>query len=226
MGQYADQRMAAEMAKWKVKGASIAIVDAQRVVFANGCGQAATPDTTYRVGSISKLLTATEVMRRVERGEIDRDGPFSGQLPGFRIRGLSAGGKPLTVRSMLAHHSGLPSDQLKGMWLPQRVRVSLAPSADAEASVLLRQRLDTRICEPEAPIHLLEGSAGPGRRLSPPGNEKSLEIVSGCQIQEFFHPDLLRLNEIRPRVVRWSHLPARFHSRTSSGCTQGASQWV
>lgn len=126
VGQYADQRMAAEMAKWKVKGASIAIVDDQRVVFAKGygladdtSGQAATPDTTYRVGSISKLLTATEVMRRVERREIDLDGPFSGQLPGFRIRSLSAGGKPLTVRSMLAHHSGLPSDQLKGMWLPE-----------------------------------------------------------------------------------------------------------
>ncbi len=88
VGEYLDWRIPSELRRWNVKGVSIAVVDDQRVILAKGYGLAdeanaipALPDTVYRVGSISKLLTATEVMRRVESGEIDIDGSLSAQLP-------------------------------------------------------------------------------------------------------------------------------------------------
>lgn len=128
VGEYLDWRIPSELRHWNVKGVSIAVVDDQRVIWEKGYGLAdeanaisASPDTVYRVGSISKLLTATEVMRRVERREIDIDGSLSAQLPGFSIKNRFPESKPVTVRSMLAHHSGLPSDYLKGMWLPNPI---------------------------------------------------------------------------------------------------------
>lgn len=45
------------------------------------------------------------------------DAPVAAQLPGFRIRNRFGATQPMTVRSLLAHHSGLSSDILKGMWV-------------------------------------------------------------------------------------------------------------
>src|SRR5512138_1522341 len=63
---YISRLIRYEMAKHRVTGLSIALVDDQRVVWADGFGYAdaarevhATPETVYRAGSISKLFTAT-----------------------------------------------------------------------------------------------------------------------------------------------------------------------
>lgn len=122
LGAYLDWMIGAEMKKANVAGLSIAIIDDQKIVWAEGYGFAdtagvpTTPDTLYRVGSISKLLTATEVMQEVDHGNIALDGTLASQLPGFSIRSRFTDAKPITVRALLAHHSGLPSDYLKGMW--------------------------------------------------------------------------------------------------------------
>ena len=67
---------------------SIALVDADGVVWAGGFGEqspgvAATAETVYRVGSVSKLFTDIAVMQLAERGEIDIDAPVRTYLPGF-----------------------------------------------------------------------------------------------------------------------------------------------
>ena len=149
LGEYLDWMINAEMRKSKVAGLSIAIVDGQRVVWAKGYGFAdrekdvpATPDTLYRVGSVSKLLTATEIMRRVEPGEIDLDAPLATQLPGFSIRSRFSDNKPITVRSLLSHHSGLPSDRMHGMWTKQPV--SLATLQEQLQSDYLAEPPQTR----------------------------------------------------------------------------------
>jgi CubicO group peptidase (beta-lactamase class C family) len=132
LGKYLDWMISDEMGKAKAAGLSIAIVDGQRVVWAKGYGFSdkekglpATPDTLYRAGSVSKVLTATEIMRRVERGEIALDAPLATQLPGFSIHSKFPDGKPTTVRSLLAYHSGLPSDRLQGMWTNNPVSLSI-----------------------------------------------------------------------------------------------------
>jgi serine beta-lactamase-like protein LACTB len=91
---------------------SIALVDDQKVVWAEGFGYAdpeakkpATPETVYRVGSVSKLFTDVAVMQLVERGTLDLDAPVTKYLPDFKP--VNPFDKAITLRQMMAHRSGL-----------------------------------------------------------------------------------------------------------------------
>ncbi|HOS42574.1 MAG TPA: serine hydrolase domain-containing protein [Armatimonadota bacterium] len=106
----------------KIKGMSIAVVDDQQIVWAEGFGTAdvffrnkATAETVYAAGVLSKLLTATAVMRLDEQNKLGIDRPLSRYLPQFAIKSRF-GNQEITVRSVLCHHSGLPSDWLQGTW--------------------------------------------------------------------------------------------------------------
>jgi CubicO group peptidase (beta-lactamase class C family)/D-alanyl-D-alanine dipeptidase len=91
---------------------SIALVEGDEVVWANGYGFQdadkkipATPETVYRVGSISKLLTDISVMKLVESGELDLDASITDYLPDFQPDNTT--GKPITLRMLMTHRSGL-----------------------------------------------------------------------------------------------------------------------
>lgn len=108
-----------------ITGLSIAVVDGTRVVWAYGAGWAdadarlpATPDTVYRMGSITKLFTAAATMRLAEAGRIDPDAPLTAVLPALQMRDRHAGGAPVafTARQLMSHHAGLPRDLTGGMW--------------------------------------------------------------------------------------------------------------
>ncbi len=123
------------MAKHGVKGVSLALVDDQQVVMAEGFGVAdasrgvpVTGETLFRIGSISKLFTALELVRLAEAGRVDLDRDIADYVPGFAIRSRFKGTPPITPRALLAHHSGLPSDLMRGMWV-ERPR-SLAELVD------------------------------------------------------------------------------------------------
>ena len=80
-----------EMADKELPALSIALVDDQRIVWARGFGfadpegrVAATADTVYRVGSVSKLFTDLAVMQLVEQGKLDLDAPVTNYLPDFK----------------------------------------------------------------------------------------------------------------------------------------------
>ncbi len=112
-----------EMKKNKVMGVSIAIVDDQKIVWSQGFGYAdvknnvpATPETVYRIGSISKLFTVMASMQLVEQGKIDIDQPLKNYLPQFSVKSRFPDSGPITLRTMMTHHSGLPSGVVKGMW--------------------------------------------------------------------------------------------------------------
>ncbi|MGH9945065.1 MAG: serine hydrolase, partial [Pyrinomonadaceae bacterium] len=101
-----------EMADKELPALSIALVDDQQIVWARGFGFAdpknktpATAETVYRVGSVSKLFTDIAVMQLVEQGKLDLDAPVTRYLPDFRPRHSS--GKPITLRQLMSHRSGL-----------------------------------------------------------------------------------------------------------------------
>jgi CubicO group peptidase (beta-lactamase class C family) len=112
-----------EMKKNQVVGLSIALVDDQKTVWAQGFGYAdlknkkpATPETVYRIGSISKLFTVMATMQLAEQGKIDIDQPLKSYLPEFSVKTRFPDADPITLRSIMTHHSGLPSGVSKGMW--------------------------------------------------------------------------------------------------------------
>src|SRR5580693_5057768 len=79
-----------QIAEKELPALSIAIIDDQQIVWAQGFGMAdpksktpASADTVYRIGSVSKLFTDIGIMQLVERGELDLDTPVQKYLPDF-----------------------------------------------------------------------------------------------------------------------------------------------
>ena len=65
---------------------------------------AATPETRFRLGSITKQFTATAILQLAEQGELSLDDPISKYYPE-----APAAWAPVTIRRLLAHTSGIPS---------------------------------------------------------------------------------------------------------------------
>ena len=65
-----------------------------------------TSETTFRPGSITKLLTATMVMQCVDDGLVALDDPVTKHVPAFRLANVGDADR-VTVRHLLAHSSGI-----------------------------------------------------------------------------------------------------------------------
>ncbi len=107
-----DEYVTRQVAGKRLPGLAYAIVDGNEIVAAGGFGNAmldkskpVTPNTVFRIGSVSKLFTDIAVMQLVEKGEIDLDAPVTKYLPNFKP--VNPFGKPITLRMMMAHRSGL-----------------------------------------------------------------------------------------------------------------------
>jgi len=146
----------------QVTGLSIALVDGQDVVWAKGFGYAdkendvkATTETIYEIGSVSKTITATAVMHAQDKGLLDIDHSLTQYLPEFSI--LPSLGfdpepdNPITIRTMLTHHSGIPGNFLNG-------DLTLDPRTDYNAWLLDYLR-DDYACFPPNFIHAYSNSA-------------------------------------------------------------------
>ncbi|MBZ5594077.1 MAG: serine hydrolase [Acidobacteriia bacterium] len=101
-----------ELADKQLPALSIALVDDQQIVWAQGFGFAdpdlkvpASAETVYRAGSVSKLFTDIGIMQLVERGELGLDAPVTQYLPDFQPK--NPFGKPITLRELMSHRSGL-----------------------------------------------------------------------------------------------------------------------
>jgi CubicO group peptidase (beta-lactamase class C family) len=101
-----------EMEDKGIPALSIAVVEDQELVWAEGFGMAdpardirATPRTLYRVGSVSKLFTDIGIMQLVERGEVDLDASITTYLPEFRPDNPFS--EKITLRQLMSHRSGL-----------------------------------------------------------------------------------------------------------------------
>lgn len=91
---------------------SIALVDGKRTVWAEGFGfqdaerkVPATPQTVYRVGSVSKLFTDIAIMQAVEAGQIDLDAPVTTYLS--ELKPTNRWDRPITLRQLMSHRSGM-----------------------------------------------------------------------------------------------------------------------
>jgi len=107
-------------------GLSLALVDDQKVLWAEGFGYAnreqrvaAKPETLYAVGDLSQLLTAMAVLQFAEQGTIRLDQPVRQVLPEFSIRSRYPSAGSITVRQLLTHHAGLPAMHFRNMWTPR-----------------------------------------------------------------------------------------------------------
>lgn len=73
-------------------------------------------NTRYRAGSITKLFTVTAIMQLAEKGMLNIDKPLSTYLTDFKIKNRYGSNNDITLRNIMSHHSGLPSDYLDNMF--------------------------------------------------------------------------------------------------------------
>jgi CubicO group peptidase (beta-lactamase class C family) len=99
----------AQMSRQGIPGLSVAVVVDHKLRWSNGYGLAdvenfvpAKAMTAYRLGSISKPITAAAVMQLVERGKLDLDAPIQKYCPAFPAKQW-----PITARLLLGHLSGI-----------------------------------------------------------------------------------------------------------------------
>jgi CubicO group peptidase (beta-lactamase class C family) len=78
-----------------------------------------TPDTVFRIASITKTLTAIAVMQLWERGAVDLDAPAHEYLRAYRLLPARPDHPAATVRHLLTHTAGLPElAHLRGVLMP------------------------------------------------------------------------------------------------------------
>jgi CubicO group peptidase (beta-lactamase class C family) len=113
------------MKKTGTVGMAVAVIDSDKVVYSDGFGFAdkatermVSDSTTFMVGSVTKIFTATAIMQLVEQGKVVLDSPITTYLPEFKIKSRFQA-RPITVRDLLTHESGLPSNILNGFYLGQ-----------------------------------------------------------------------------------------------------------
>jgi CubicO group peptidase (beta-lactamase class C family) len=112
LGAFVDSFMATEMARDRIPGAAFVFVQAGRVVLQRGYGLAdvaghrpvVADSTIWRIGSISKVITATAVMQLVDRGVIDLDAPADRYVRRVSIPHTYQ--DAVTVRQLLNHTAG------------------------------------------------------------------------------------------------------------------------
>jgi len=98
-----------ELQSTKAPGVAVAVISGDHVVFSHGYGVAdvetsapVTPDMLFRLGSTTKMFTATALVGLAVEGKVDLDAPVSKY-----ISGLDPAIGKLTANQLLSHTSGL-----------------------------------------------------------------------------------------------------------------------
>jgi len=119
----------------RVPGLAAAVVCRDRLVWSEGHGVVAlddprpvTPETRFRIASLTKVFTATAVVQLADRGALDLDDRVAAHLRWFRLApGPEGDGSESTVRHLLTHTGGMPRDSR----LTDFARLYQPPRADA-----------------------------------------------------------------------------------------------
>ena len=104
-----DDYVKAQMERQHIPGISIVVIKDQKIIKSMGYGLAnvelnvaATPETVYKIGSVSKQFIATGILLLVQDGKISLDDNVSKFLDGTPDTW-----KPITIRHLLTHTSGI-----------------------------------------------------------------------------------------------------------------------
>lgn len=123
--EFLDRYIQYEMAKHNITGLSVALVvkdSPSTLRWAKGYGLAdsekgrsVSTDTLFRAGSLAKFVNTLAILQLYEQGKVDLDAPIQHYIPEFYVRSRF-GDHNITIKQLLTHQSGLPSDWIAGMW--------------------------------------------------------------------------------------------------------------
>jgi len=111
-----ESRIDEQLQAAQVPGLALAVIHGREIIYARGFGTTSvedaslpiTPQTVFRIGSISKPLTGAAIMRLVDAGMLDLDTPLPHYLDCFTLSEDHAAER-VTLRLLLSHTAGLPT---------------------------------------------------------------------------------------------------------------------
>ena len=111
-----DACVTAAMLRHDTPGAAVAVITDGAMTYQQGYGvkrrggsEPVGPDTIFRIGSVTKQLTAAAVMQQVEIGAVDLDDPVTVYVPELALAG-SWEADVIRVHHLLTHTSGYPDN--------------------------------------------------------------------------------------------------------------------
>src|SRR6266581_396090 len=118
-----DAQIEAERKDQKIPGLSAAVIYDQEIIWFKGFGYAnvqeqmpADSRTVYRVGSITKLFTATMLMQLRDAGKLQLDDPIEKYVPAFKLKSPFDDQRSPTFRQVVSHTAGLPIEAPLDYW--------------------------------------------------------------------------------------------------------------
>lgn len=116
-----DKIIEEHMNQAHIPAISLAVVNEREILYARGFGLTSveeggapvSPRTLFRIGSVTKPLVGTAVMRLVENGQLDLDQPLKAYIDWLRFSEPYAEER-ITLGMLLSHTSGLPRDSHSG----------------------------------------------------------------------------------------------------------------
>lgn len=125
--QYVDSVSNAAVTEHRTAGVSVAVVKNGRTIVSKGYGFAdlendvpATPETVYRIGSVTKQFTSAAIMRLMEQGKLSLDDTLQKFLPQ-----VPSQGNRVTIRHLLNHTSGIKNYTSLGPKWARVMRIDL-----------------------------------------------------------------------------------------------------
>jgi len=135
-----DQCVERNMTRLDAPGAAVAVILDGELLYENGYGTRRrgfdTPvnhETIFRIGSVTKQMTAAAVMQQVELGRVDLDAPVTDYIPEFDVGGRWPADR-ITVWHTLTHTTGFPDrindyatvgDQALSIWAQNQGEIEL-----------------------------------------------------------------------------------------------------
>ncbi len=135
-----DQCVETNMSRLDAPGAAVAVILDGELLYENGYGVkrrtlsgVVDADTIFRIGSVTKQMTAAVVMQQVELGRVDLKAPVTDYIPELEISGKWPADR-ITVLHTLTHTTGFPDlindvtstgDQALSRWAANQTAVEL-----------------------------------------------------------------------------------------------------
>jgi CubicO group peptidase (beta-lactamase class C family) len=109
-----DQCVESNMTRINAPGAAVAVILDGQLFYTTGYGvkrrggnDRVDQNTVFRIGSVTKMMTAAAVMQQVELGRVDLDAPVTDYIPELEIGGRWPAER-ITVWHTLTHTTGFP----------------------------------------------------------------------------------------------------------------------
>ncbi|MCA9124358.1 MAG: serine hydrolase [Planctomycetaceae bacterium] len=149
-----DRMMREFMEQHRVPGASLAVTDRGRIVYARGYGysdvatdERVTTDSLFRIASISKPITAVAILQLAEQGKLSLDDTVFAVLDyedEIKAKGeqFDARQRDITIRHLLEHRGGWDRDiSFDGMFRSVEFAAKLGLPAPASPDTVIRAML-------------------------------------------------------------------------------------